>query len=219
VPPGPPSESAPAPPGDRGPRAPRRFAYYARLSAEDKATYRKSDALAEVPLPDVASLVPLVRAVDEALATGKRARVAKAVTALIGALLGQLGAPPVKVHVREVRPDLESAELHGLYTFATEDAPPKLEVWMRTRAHEQVVKFRTFLRTVIHEVLHHLDVTVFEMEDSFHTEGFFRRESSIVRALLGEPGRRRPPSANQPAQLPLFASARPDKTGRSRREP
>ena len=27
---------------------------------------------------------------------------------------------------------------------------------MRTRAHEQVVKFRTFLRTVCHELLHHL---------------------------------------------------------------
>jgi hypothetical protein len=193
------------------------------LSAKDKATYRKSDALAEVPLPDVAALSSLVRAVDEALATGKRARVAKAVTALVGGLVGQLGAPPVKVHVREVRPDLEDAELHGLYTFATERTPPKLEVWMRTRAHEQVVKFRTFLRTVVHELLHHLDVTIFEMEDSFHTEGFFRRESSIVRALLGEPRRARsspstsssPRAPAPPAQLTLFASARPTKVGRT----
>ncbi len=184
-------------------RRARRFAYYDRLSAKDKATYRMSDAIAEVPLPDVAALVPLVRGLDDALATGKRARVAKAVTALIGGILAQLGAPPVKVHVREVRPDLEDAELHGLYTFGSEDAPPRLEVWMRTRAHEQVVKFRTFLRTIIHELLHHLDVTLFAMDDSFHTEGFFRRESSVVRALLGEP--KRPPRApRQPAQLSLF---------------
>lgn len=184
-------------------RRARRFAYYDRLSAKDKATYRRSDAIAEVPLPDVAALVPLVRALDDALGTGKRPRVATAVTALIGGILRQLGAPPVKVHVREVRPDLEDAELHGLYTFATEDKPPRLEVWMRTRAHEQVVKFRTFLRTIVHELLHHLDVTIFQMNDSFHTEGFFRRESSVVRALLGE--QKRPPrQRTQRTQLSLF---------------
>jgi hypothetical protein len=164
----------------------RRFAYYARLSAKNKATYRKSDAIAEVPLPDVAALRPLVATLDEALGTGKRARVAKAVTALLHAILAQLGAPLLKVHVREVRPDLEDAELHGLYTFAREDSPPKLEVWMRTRAQEKVVKFRTFLRTVVHELCHHLDVTLFAMDESFHTDGFFRRESSLVRTLLGE---------------------------------
>jgi hypothetical protein len=183
----------------------RRFAYYERLSAKDKATYRTSDAIAEVPLPDVAALQGLVRGVDEALGSGKRVRVAKAVTALIGGLLGQLGAPPVKVHVRQVRPDLDDAELHGLYTFATEDTPARLEVWMRTRALGRVVKLRTFIRTVIHEVLHHLDVTIFAMEDSFHTEGFFRRESSIVRALFGE-AKRPPPQARmrKSTQLGLF---------------
>ena len=96
--------------------------------------------------------------------------------------------------------------LHGLYTFATEDKLPRLEVWMRTRANEQVVKFRTFLRTVCHELLHHLDVTVFALDDSFHTEGFFRRESSLVRALLGE--EKRPRRAERPAvQMGLFDTA------------
>lgn len=182
----------------------RRFAYYDRLSAKDKATYRASDAIPDVPLPDVAALQALVHHVDTALSTGKRVRVAKAVTALIGALLGQLGAPPLKVHVREVRPDLEDAELHGLYTFAVGDQPPRLEVWMRTRALAKVVKLRTFIRTVIHEVLHHLDVTVFALEDSFHTEGFFRRESSVVRALFGEAKRPAPRRLQKSTQMGLF---------------
>jgi hypothetical protein len=193
----------------------RRFAYYDRLSAKDKATYRTSDAIAEVLLPDVAALQVLVRGIDEALATGKRVRVARAVTALIAEILRQLGAPPVKVHVREVRPDLEDAELHGLYTFASDDTPARLEVWMRTRALERVVKLRTFLRTVIHEVLHHLDVTLFAMDNSFHTEGFFRRESSVVRALFGEEKRpRRPPAEKKSTQMSLF-----DGTMRPRRPP
>jgi hypothetical protein len=47
-----------------------------------------------------------------------------------------------------------------------------------------VVRFRTFLRTLLHEVLHHLDVTLLGLDDSFHTEGFFKRESSLVRQLV-----------------------------------
>ncbi len=160
-----------------------RFAYYDRLSANEQATYRKSDAIARVPIPDAAALRPLVTRLEEALATGKRARVVTASTALAGALMKQLGVVGPKIRVREVRPQLDDGELHGLYTFAQDGVPPKLEVWMRTAAHSKVVRFRTFLRTLVHELLHHLDVTLFGLEDSFHTEGFFRRESSLVRQL------------------------------------
>lgn len=164
---------------------PRRFSYYARLSPEDKAIYRRSDEIGAVAIPDAPALSPLVAALEEALATGKRVRVANAAVALANALLLQLGAPPVKIHVREVRPQFEGGELHGLYTYAQGGKSPKLEVWMRTAAHAKTVKFRTFLRTLLHELLHHLDVTILGLGDSFHTEGFFRRESSLVRQLLG----------------------------------
>ncbi len=63
---------------------------------------------------------------------------------------------------------------------------------MRTAAREDVVSFRTFLRTLVHELGHHLDVVLLELAESFHTHGFFRRESSLVRQLLGE-GRPRMP--------------------------
>lgn len=181
---------------------PRRFSYYARLSADDKETYRKSDAIASIDIPDAAALLPLVAAVEDALTTGKRVRVASAAVALSDALLRQLGAPPVKIHVREVRPHIEGGELHGLYTFAQGGKVPRLEVWMRTAAHAKTVKFRTFLRTLLHELVHHLDVTVLDLRESFHTEGFFRRESSLVRQLAGT--RPKPPPVPKKEQLTLF---------------
>jgi hypothetical protein len=75
---------------------------------------------------------------------------------------------------------------------------------MRTAAHGKIVSFRTFLRTLLHELVHHLDVTVFGLDDSFHTEGFFRRESSLVRQLLPPrtPPKKKPPKP--PKQMPLF---------------
>jgi hypothetical protein len=183
---------------------PRRFSYYDRLSAADQATYRKSDSVPVIPIPDAPALASLVVDLELALGSGKRVRVAAATTALSDALLRQLGAPPVKIHVREVRPQIEGGELHGLYTFATEKKAPKLEVWMRTAAHAKTVKFRTFLRTLLHEIVHHLDVTLLELDDSFHTEGFFRRESSLVRQLLGIPPKSSDDPPKKKEQLTLF---------------
>ena len=44
--------------------------------------------------------------------------------------------------------------------------------------------FRTFLRTLLHEVGHHLDYEHLRLADSFHTEGFFKRESSLFYQLV-----------------------------------
>ena len=80
------------------------FAYYDRLSPARQRTYRKSDALLEVPLPDAAALVPLAAAVEPALATQDPRRVREACQALVDAMNAQLGTPPVKMRVLERRP-------------------------------------------------------------------------------------------------------------------
>ena len=56
---------------------------------------------------------------------------------------------------------------------------------MRTAQRKQVVAFRTFLRTFLHEIGHHLDYELLELEETFHTEGFYKRESSLFRQLMG----------------------------------
>jgi hypothetical protein len=55
---------------------------------------------------------------------------------------------------------------------------------MRTVHYRRVVAFRTFVRTLLHEVCHHLDYAHFRMADSLHTEGFFQRESSLFYQLV-----------------------------------
>ena len=69
---------------------------------------------------------------------------------------------------------------------------------MRTAKRKQVVAVKTFLRTLLHELCHHLDYTLLELDDSFHTEGFFRRESSLFTQLfLDKP---KPPPKMKPAR-------------------
>jgi putative component of toxin-antitoxin plasmid stabilization module len=179
-----------------------RFSYFERLSAKDKRIYLRSDEIRSVKVPDIVALEPFVEDLRVALEAGKRVRATKAANTLVLALCKQLGAPKVRVRIHETRPSWDGGELHGLYTFAEPGEVPEIEVWMRTVAKGQVVKFRTFLRTLLHEVCHHLDATILEMPESFHTHGFFARESSFVKQLVGEP-------APKPVQLDLFRASRP----------
>ena len=180
-----------------------RFPYYARLTAEQKKTYRASDAIVAVELPDAAALRPAVAALERALRGARTGRPSqRAAAAIAHGICVQLGVPPVEVRVLARRPHGAYGELQGLYDPGPE--PARITVWMRTVARKQVVAFRTFLRTLLHEVGHHLDYELYELEETFHTEGFFQRESSLVHQLLGEPpappgARRRAPAAGTAA--------------------
>jgi hypothetical protein len=162
------------------------FAYYARLSRAQQAVYRRSDAIAEVPLPHPDALRPLVAALEDALAREDRAATQATTERLVGGLTRALGVPPVRVEVLAVRPHADWGELHGLYT-AERGRTPRIQLWMRTAKQKRVVAFRTFLRTVLHEVGHHVDYTRLRLPDSYHTEGFYKRESNLFAQLVPRP--------------------------------
>jgi len=160
------------------------YAYYARLAPRQRAIYRRSNETEGIVLPAPAALRPLVGALDAALATADRGRVERAAQALAKDLLVSLGVRGVKVKVLSRRPSTSVSELHGLYEQADTRAQAVVTVWMRTAAHKRVVAFRTFVRTLLHELCHHLDYELLELADSFHTEGFFKRESSLFKQLV-----------------------------------
>jgi len=132
--------------------------------------------------------------------SAKRPAVERAAAELCSGIARALGAPPVRVKVLAKRPRQAGGELHGLYTLS-EDGRALIQIWMRTAAHKRVVAFRTFLRTLLHEVCHHLDFTLFGLAESFHTEGFFRRESSLYRKLA-PPARSAPRRTEQTGEGP-----------------
>src|SRR5262249_13457337 len=76
--------------------------------------------------------------------------------------------------------------------------PPEIVLWMRTAQRHDVVKPRTFLRTLLHELCHYLDYSHLGLEDSYHTMGFFKRESFLVKALIA--GEKKAPSAPSPPE-------------------
>jgi len=162
------------------------FVYYAKLSPARQRIYRQSDAIATLPLPPGVEAGAIVARIRAGLAAAEVATVQRACQALIDALCAGYRVPPIRLRVLAQRPSDDYGELHGLYDPEEGRTPARITVWMRTAAKQQVVAFKTFLRTVVHEVGHHLDYELLKLEETFHTDGFYKRESSLANALLAQ---------------------------------
>jgi hypothetical protein len=163
-----------------------RFAYYDRLSRANKEIYRRSDAIETLGLPRGLELGATVIGIEAALRADDRVTVQRECLRLIEALVSGYKVPPVDVRVLAKRPSNDYGELHGLYEPGEKHTKARISVWMRTAQRQQVVAFKSFLRTLIHELCHHLDYELFSLAETFHTEGFYKRESSLVNALLAQ---------------------------------
>jgi hypothetical protein len=171
-----------------------RFNYYRNLSAANKRVYDASDRIERTLLPDAASLWPLMPRLKAALEEDARAKVELVTQKLAGELLKQLQVKPVTLKVLAVRPADGSGELHGYYEGVEgRMQTARISLWMRTAMKKKPVAFKTFLRTALHELGHHLDYEYFKLADSFHTEGFYKRESSLFYQLVPEAQKEKKP--------------------------
>jgi len=161
------------------------FAFFDRLSPRRRRIYLASDAIVSVTLPAGTSGAAIT-ALRTSLEREDRKGTEVTCQTLLDDLCARLGVPPLEVKVYAKRPQLSGAELHGLYEPNGEGKPPKVSVWMRTAQRRQVVAFKTFLRTVLHELCHHLDYELYRLPETFHTEGFYKRESDLVQKVLAE---------------------------------
>ena len=164
------------------------FEFYSQLTRRQQRDYRRSDEIESLPLPQEARLNiwDRVDALEEALGSGNLKRLQAATAEFSLAVTQAFGVGSVRVQVKSRRPmDRAGAEYYGLTTWE-EGKQPLIELWMRTRAQKRVVAFKTYMRTLIHELLHHLDYCYLELGETFHTEGFFKRESNLFRQLVTE---------------------------------
>ena len=160
------------------------FDYYKRLSAKRQSVYRQSDAIISVELPDAKILRPPAQALVEALQSENRTAVQRLSQHITDGIIGQLQVPPLRIQVLAVRPSDDWGELHGQYLPEEEGKTAKIQLWMRTAKHKRVVAYKSYLRTLLHEICHHLDYEFYKFPETFHTEGFYNRESSLFHQLV-----------------------------------
>lgn len=182
------------------------FNYFNRLTPVQKRIYRRSDQITTVPLPDPVAFQPLVKRLESALKKEDRKTTQIYAQELINALTTVLEAPRIRVEILQARPSNGNSELHGFYIPEEKFKAARIKLWMRTAKLKQVVAFKTFFRTLVHELCHHLDYEVFGLPETFHTQGFYRRESHLVHQLLSGAKLARPANGKRP--LPRRAAAK-----------
>jgi hypothetical protein len=157
----------------------------ARLTPLQQRIYDRSAAISAIALIPTPPLLDATRKLEVALSADDHSQVSLLSQTIVNHICGRLGVRTVRVHVEGVRPSNRRGELHGLYTqYSGGSQNDHIQVWMRTAKRGQVVAFRTFLRTLLHEVCHHLDYVHLHLRESYHTEGFYQRESSLFRVLV-----------------------------------
>jgi hypothetical protein len=158
-----------------------------RLTGPQRKVYDRSNAIPGLRLrvsPRLAravSLLPTALAGDYPDEVERRRKVNKVAQVICDEICAAMRVSPLRVVVKGVRPIENSSEYHGLYV--SEGRSHEITVWMYTAKRKQVVAPRTLLRTLLHEMVHHLDYNKLGLEESFHTDGFFKRESSLVRQV------------------------------------
>jgi hypothetical protein len=172
-------------------------AYFARLSAGAQRIYLKSDTIERFDFAISGAARDLTSALMYALESGAPSIVQRQAQSLLDELCRCAGVPALRLQVQSVRPHNARGELHGIfyprgperaganpYQFSTGAAGgPLIILWMRTAQRHDVVKPKTFLRTLMHEFGHYLDYALLRLGDSPHSAGFFQRESHLVRML------------------------------------
>lgn len=163
-----------------------RYSYYYRLSRSRQKIYRQSDAIEWISLPVGHNVAALTSDLSAALTAEDQHQVTLVCGELVDEICTLLAAPPVRIRVKAGRPSDDTEELQGYYEPEEDGRAAEITVWMRTAKRKQVVAFKTFLRTLLHELCHHLDYEHLMLKESFHTEGFYKRETSLFKQLVTE---------------------------------
>jgi len=154
-------------------------AYFYRLSAHAQRIYLRSEEIDRFDLAAGRDAHIRAGALMAALGGGSVARTESAAQDLVTELCRLLGVRRVTVEVKGVRPHNARGELHGIFY----PSAPRIVLWMRTARRHEVVRPKTFLRTLMHELGHYLDYSLLRLGESYHTRGFFKRESFLVHTL------------------------------------
>ncbi len=169
------------PPGSRP-------AWYRRLPPSLQRVAAQSDRVSSLPLHCGPALAEAVEGLPAALRSEHPEAVEQVAQRIADGVCGALGVARLRVRVDGQRPHDRRGELHGLYLPGNGAGRDRITLWMRTAKRGQVVAYRTFLRTLLHELCHHLDYTYLRLQDSLHTQGFYQRESSLFTALGASSG-------------------------------
>jgi len=159
--------------------------FFYRLPPRDQKAYLRSEAIETYDVSVGRNALALAESlVSELNDGGSINAIGRAAQDLATELCRVAHVRAIPIEVKGVRPRNSRGELHGIFY---PDAP-RIVLWTRTAMRQEVVKPKTFVRTLMHELAHYFDYAVLRLGNSYHTRGFFKRESFLVRCVLNPEG-------------------------------
>ena len=161
----------------------------ARLTPFQQRIYDRSTTTTAIELDPTPQLYAAVKTLPVALAAAQQSRVATLSQTIVNHICWRLGVRTVQVRVHGIRPSNRRGELHGLYTqYSGGSKNDSIQVWMRTAKRQQTVAFRTFLRTLLHEVCHHSGLCLFPFSRILSYRRLLPARIEPVQNIAGSPG-------------------------------
>lgn len=107
------------------------------------------------------------------------------IDALASRILRELGVPLIQLTYGGRQPHARTSTRLKKKTYGHYRPTAKaIHLYKFTAVRQEAVKPKTLLDTLLHEICHHLDFTMFHFPTSIHTSGFYKRISSLKYALL-----------------------------------
>src|SRR5215469_1904503 len=155
-----------------GPLSDKLPAFFYRLPPHAQRCYLESDSITRYQFVPDAAAAKSVAGLTRVLAKGNPSDTEHAARAVAAEMCRLAGVPGLAVDVREVRPKNTRGELHGVFypSDPRKRTLPRIVLWMRTAERRELV--------------HYFDYSVLKLDNSFHTHGFFARESFLVRSTI-----------------------------------
>lgn len=147
--------------------------------------YERSNDIVELTIAPAPDAVEATTQLAGGLVANDRLTVEAASQAIVSSLCRSLGVRdlPVKVgYKRLVRGRVQ------FYGFCGKDG--YMTLYFKTGKTNKPVAHKTYLRTLVHELTHHLDWVHLRLLHSYHTRGFYGRVRSLYVGLLEASGGR-----------------------------
>ena len=154
--------------------------FFYRLAPRDQKVYLRSDAIDAFDLAVGPNALSLAEVLVVALEGGSIAGTGRAAQALVTELCRLLGVR-VRADRSQRRAPAQCTRRASRHLLSRRAAHRVVDTH---GLRHDVVKPKTFLRTLMHELAHYFDYAVFRLGNSYHTRGFFKRESFLVRAVF-----------------------------------
>jgi len=150
--------------------------------------FEASDAHKDIQVPASEDLLPFARALTRASEAESIPELQRACLEFLDLMSDFYEVSTPKLRLLGPRPHRTyegrlSSELFGDYDLSDQS----IRLWTRTPLMKKWTSSGTILSTICHELMHHLDVTLLDFKNTFHTVGFYERSHRLYLAAIDHP--------------------------------